>query len=428
MMRDSTILKIMNTNKKLIIGLFAVILFIYLSFVYSFFSIIAFLISLVYLFILPTNKYIVFLCSLLPWAYVFKIDGLSTSLFVILFLVSTVVLLLRENKLSQAFLLLLFIFTLIILLHFTIDGLNSALTLIKILIGLVFVYLSCHRYSNKDLPLIILLFVSSTLISSLVAFLMKDQSALINRISLDENIIDFTFARFKGLQNDPNYYNSSLIICLLGAYYLFEKRIIRFSFFLFVGLLIWFGLLTYSKSFFLLLAFWLLAITIYSIKKKNIFLTLFFAALLCLAIYIASSGRIELINVVLKRFSDTNGDFTTGRLDIWNSYLNHFSNNIGVLFFGNGLESLLLDGSAAHNSYIDFIYYFGIIGTLLFFAMILISFKNVKRPSFFGIIFTSFVGVIYFFISGVVACELPFMLFFCYIFLVNSNHESETIC
>ena len=53
---------------------------------------------------------------------------------------------------------------------------------------------------------------------------------------------------------------------------------------------------------------------------------------------------------------------TTGRTEIWLRYFNEFSHNALLTLFGEGFSAVNLYGRASHNSVIQGIYQFGIIG------------------------------------------------------------------
>ena len=289
----------------------------------------------------------------------------------------------------------------------------------------------CCIHRPENLNAILVFLIISVLISSAVANFFPDRSLFMNRIRLESAFVEFRYERFKGLQNDPNYYNSSLVISLLGLCYLFIRREIGISFFLLSFACIYFGILTYSKSFFVMLILWAVIVVYYSIKRRRYALSLLLLPAVGLGIRFLFSGKFQTVNVLLNRFTDASG-LTTGRTDIWSLFMRHFAESPSVLLFGNGFESIIFQTHASHNTYIDMIYYFGIFGALLFIGLVYFSFKQgtLNRRQAFPYIFGGFIMIMYFFLSGITMCEFPFILFLIYMFFnydesVRENEKNE---
>ena len=78
----------------------------------------------------------------------------------------------------------------------------------------------------------------------------------------------------------------------------------------------------------------------------------------------------EYINTYLYRLlGDSAGtleSITTGRTEIWASYFNEILDNIKILFFGNGLNTISETiGMGTHNTYLETLFSLGIIGTII---------------------------------------------------------------
>jgi len=169
--------------------------------------------------------------------------------------------------------------------------------------------------------------------------------------------------RYSGLSYDPNFF--ALIDCILIAYMLFNYRGINKKNGTQLLFLIIAGFFTFSKSYVLLLA---VIVVIYILKNSRylvrsvVFITLFVVALVLSESY----TDIKVLSLIKARFTAPSAanDLTTGRMDIWANYLTYLFQNPKTLFWGEGFNAFAL-GKAAHNTYIDFIYRFGIIGTML---------------------------------------------------------------
>ena len=99
--------------------------------------------------------------------------------------------------------------------------------------------------------------------------------------------------------------------------------------------------------------------------------------------------------------SDVNS-LTTGRSNIWLSYCEFFLDNPFSTLFGGGFGAPLWQSHGAHNTYIDLIYYLGIIGTVLLALMFNALIKIRKGPSKFNLLNYSVwisVATMYFFLS-----------------------------
>lgn len=417
----------LHTYRNMLANYWQIILFstvsivlIIMSFFYSFFGWVALLINIAALLFLKSDKFIIILISLLPWAYVFKVDNFPTSLFVILCMLTSIVFIVRMKKINEALILLLLVFSLLVFSHFKISSIAQSFTLIKIITSVVLLYCLCYFYNPMSFSTLAILFIISVILSSLVAYFLKDNSVLNTRINSNNFLVDFQFSRFKGLQNDPNYYNSSLIISLLICFFMFIKKMLRVSFFIYSTFLIYFGLITLSKSFFLLLILWFFSIFIYSIIEKKRFIT---SSIFLMSLFSGSYlffGNSALISTIIDRFSEGGTDITTGRLSIFVSYLEYFKQKPVVFFFGNGLETLNLYNHAAHNTLIESIYYFGILGTFILVYCVVVAFKlnrSSKSNDIYALLIGCFVVLIYSFLSGMTTIELPFVIFVIYMII-----------
>ena len=186
---------------------------------------------------------------------------------------------------------------------------------------------------------------------------------------------DVIDVRFSSLTYDPNLFGMyvdcalalNLIVIIVRQ---FQKSILRL---ILCCLLFAVGLMTLSKAYFLvtfiLLFYSYICIaksTVISNKRKiyiNIFLTIIVVAF---SYYMA-----DYFDALFSRFdSKKSSDLTTGRSDIMSYYINYLFDNIDTLLFGNTLLGLFKNYSTPHNFAIYLLFYFGIIGSILYFAFI----------------------------------------------------------
>ena len=96
-------------------------------------------------------------------------------------------------------------------------------------------------------------------------------------------------------------------------------------------------------------------------------------------------GTIDIFKVMTERFQSTGGDInklTTGRFDLWISYIEYLIINPKYLILGKGIGAGIL-GKAAHNTYVELLYHFGVLGTAFFISVLkqfrMLSYTNIKR-------------------------------------------------
>lgn len=180
-----------------------------------------------------------------------------------------------------------------------------------------------------------------------------------------------TVTRLSGYYGDPNYYAAHITACVAGILLLLiqeKNRLKRVSLYVLLSVLIYCGLLSASKSFALVSAAifltWIPILLEHRGRGGNLFrITL---GLLCAGLVIVVSPLFqELIRILDDRFSyaANMSQFTTGRTDIWVEYLHELGHNPLLLLFGEGYTSVLLFRKVAHNSLIQTILQFGLIGT-----------------------------------------------------------------
>ena len=191
-----------------------------------------------------------------------------------------------------------------------------------------------------------------------------------------------SLTRMSGFNNDPNYYAAQITAALSGTLLMMlrgsRKQIITAA--VLSIFLIYSGLITVSKTFFLVFAamliiwFVLLLRIQGKVSTKLIVITITTVMLL----FIVSSNTFQqLFGTILNRFSmDTDmRSFTTGRTSIWGIYLREIFDNWKILFFGKGLTSVTVEGYSTHNILIELLFQFGLIGI----PFVILWVKNLSR-------------------------------------------------
>ena len=181
-------------------------------------------------------------------------------------------------------------------------------------------------------------------------------------------------ARFSALFPHPN---SLAILCeialsILTFFLLTEKKNI-FNIILFC-LITLIGLLTFSKTFILLLLVILIAIFIKGLKtNKKITLITTGIILLCAIIFCLVAK--DVVNILIDRFfgrvtechnfRDFMNMILTDRYDLWIEYLKEIFYHPTIFFFGKGLGCSPIEILGAHNTFISLFYQLGIVGLVL---------------------------------------------------------------
>ncbi len=248
-----------------------------------------------------------------------------------------------------------------------------------LLMLLIFV---CQFTEKKNYKTYISFFLLGFIVSAIVGFF-KDQIPMIQSIfTSDALYIDgvetsMNIIRYSGLSYDPNFF--ALIDCILISILLFNEKKLSIIKGISIIFLIVVGFFTFSKSYVILLAIIGIAYVLKNNKKPLRTLSLVAVAFICLLIA-ENYSEIKILSLIEARFTNTSGanDLTTGRLDLWIEYLNYISKNIWCLLFGEGFNALSL-GKAVHNTYIDFVYRFGLFGTTLWIGYFVWCKKYVDR-------------------------------------------------
>lgn len=325
----------------------------------------------------------------LAFSPIFKLKPTGFTFFNILLLVFIVKLILENYRLrinyKEIFALLVFsIFCLLF------GGAESLNRLINILMGFILILFVLKNQTKVNLKSLLVFFSWGILISSIAALLIDyipGLNAFTKEISLKLEQGEY-IGRFSGLQSNPNFYTMDISIALSVWFGLAIYNQLKFHDYIYIVLLIAFGVMSLSKSFFLILVFLILFVFFNLARRhfigfiKGAFL---FGIIITLIFLFLDSSY---INAMINRFIiyDSNemsiSSFTTGRSDLWLNYVSHIFNNSYVFLFGEGLGAGNLNGRASHNYLLEILYHLGILGGILYITClfnILQRRKNIKR-------------------------------------------------
>jgi O-antigen ligase len=179
--------------------------------------------------------------------------------------------------------------------------------------------------------------------------------------------------RFTGLNYDPNYYAVSAVFAIILCFVLvINKQVNRlWGMALFSALLV-FGFQSFSKTFLLAAVVTGVIFAVYMLTtvRMLVVLALSGTAVGGVALWLENKGYMDMM---LGRLSA--GDISTGRFEIWRTYLGHMEGSWRTLLLGDGLQAGYLPVGGPHNTYIESVYFVGIVGSLLFLGMLILLFS-----------------------------------------------------
>lgn len=257
------------------------------------------------------------------------------------------------------------------------------------------------KYDFFSLTLYFVLGISIAAITSQFMIYFPSIMQFINRIDFND------YVRHAGYYGDPNFYSAHINAALAGIMILLFKSYSKkrmFVLILMAVVLLYCGLLSISKSFLLiaccLFLLWFSKL-LFAKGKVSLKFSLVFMAIVAGAFILSSTVFTDSVDLILSRFSDDNSlsDFTTKRTDIWLNYFRHLADNPSVFLFGNGFSSVLVNEKAAHNTLIQLIFQFGIVGFSFYALWLVFLFKKFFNKILFKIndlmsAFILFVGCI----------------------------------
>ena len=228
-------------------------------------------------------------------------------------------------------------------------------------------------------------FCWSLIVTSIYALMLRNTSPVIAIRGQESPAIWGTaITRFSGLVKDPNYYMTMLIAGMASLCKLKEAgRIKSLYFWGQIVAMIAFGILTYSKTFFLVFVLLVGVYIIWQFWSRRYFRSMLFAMLiLVLATYLLTAENSPFA-VVLKRLTSSKdlSDLTTHRSDLLVEYWEAITENVGYFLFGRGLAAPLWNGRGAHNLYLEIIYYLGIAGFALIIGFVVSMISVIRRQT-----------------------------------------------
>lgn len=348
------------------------------------FSVAAFVVCCFIMLVEQNHFFLCFLFYIMPMAGIFKLGPGSSSLFTYLELLYIVWHLMRKRLwITKGELMALFFAAYIVVTGNVHTSLN-VVRAVKLVSNLMLLGYLTELDPEKDHRQLFLFYVAGVIVSSLMRF--ADSTAFpIAQYAAEtlERYEDTYVVRFSGLYGDPNYYSVNVIIAMCLTLVLYKRK--ELSLVQTVGLnipLVIFVGLTGSKSGFLMLVLPLALIMYICVKNKNYVALASCILVLAGAAFLVFSGRLASFEYILYRLgrNTSNADaFTTGRIGLWRNYMQYLAENPVWSLVGCGGMTVLFGDHGPHNTYIDLIFQFGVVGTGLYLTTMYFLIKKHSR-------------------------------------------------
>lgn len=321
-------------------------------------------------------------CVLIPISMLFRTTG-GMSLLVYLSLFAGVWYFIRGSVRADGALVLLLALLNYLLARMQMDIGNYLLCFGQLF--LLYVLLPCQ--DDRSAELTVKSFCLSLILSSFYALLLRDTSQIQTLRGTEvPAFLGSTMKRFQGLFADPNYYMSLLIIALALLIKLKDcGRIRSLPMWSMVACLTVFGILTYSKTFFIVFALLVVIFILWQFRNKRFLRGGVLVVVVIIAAAVLLIWENSPIAVVLIRLTNASdlSELTTGRTDLFVTYYEAVTDNIWTTLFGMGLAAENL-GRDPHNLFLEITYYTGIVGLgliLCYYGTIVYMMKEKTRRS-----------------------------------------------
>ena len=364
----------------------------------------------------PEKYNLCILFYIMSMASIFKVSPASTSFFTYIELVFVSWHLLRQKWMVSKLKFGAIAFTGYLIAGQCLAMKFDILATIKLVVNILILIIAMEKPWSEDGPRLLVSYVLGVVVSSLIALFGSLYFSIDSFFSMKSQRVGVeVISRFSGLYADPNYFSVNLIIALCIIILLHNLKKIKATWaVLLAAFSVLLCSLTSSKSALLMLVIPLLTFISLNIHTRSYF-RLALAFMLILGVGVLLKDAVPMFETTFERisFSMKEGSFTTGRSDIWCTYLDYFVQHPLQLTIGRSIAVDLLDGRAAHNTYLDLIYQLGVIGTVLFLWIIGSAVKplqHLRRCNFANYSVLLVVIVMYFFLSELQYFDPPFHL------------------
>lgn len=405
-----------------------IVAFIVLGCFVSYVTFFGLIVGLLFLLKEEENKGLMLLLFLFPFASLFKVLSITgTSFFTILEIFLVIKYAYTYRTISKKFMTTLLILIITFSLSDTMSGNLGGMSVIKIIFSIALFRIFTVVFMEKDGRYYINFYCFGLMLSCIIGGF-KDKFPNIMRY-YSEADVDYIWVsgskilRYTATFSDPNYYSLAIIIAvgiLIALVFSNNHSLIHVVMIPIMSVL---GMLSYSKSYFLMLIIMIMVLMILLLMNKKIGMVAFVVILAVLLLFGGFFANNSIMINILSRFderSDVNA-LTTGRVDIWNTYFDYIKSSYRIYLLGDGTGAVDFYG-ATHNMYIEIWYHIGLIGLIVYlvsYFRVMLFKKVIKHRLVNYYLFTS-IAVMYFFLSGFTAYELPFYFMMAWVAL-NTN-------
>lgn len=235
-----------------------------------------------------------------------------------------------------------------------------------------------------DFYRVVTCFSAGIILAAFSAMFFANSPSISQFIKVDSYL---TIIRRSGFYGDANFYTAQITAAMAGCFALLLKEEKK-SAMVFLGVLLvlmfYCGFLSGSKSFVLvtacILLLWL--ISFIRTRGKVALKIVLFTTLALLLIYIVTSAVFKgLLDVMILRFSSSDDldSFTTGRIELWQTYIYEIFNDIKIFFIGKGFTNIKLNGRGSHSTPLQSLYQFGLIGLAILLFWVVCFYRDTSQ-------------------------------------------------
>lgn len=228
------------------------------------------------------------------------------------------------------------------------------------LVAILLMYFGAHNFVQNDYDIRLIMF--STLICGFIF-----------SIFAIPNLINFSADSIYKMVSDTNYtglFANTIIATGYSFLLIYDKMLSNLTkaFVIMLILLLSFAILLTASRTGLILFFLISFLYIYFNNQSKGVAFLSFGAIIAIIFYFFYEKLEIYFLFSYDRFFEDNINTLNSRTDIYNSYLNEFTDNSSIFeqFFGNGYYSTFSEHLAPHNNFIAILSFFGVIGLILF--------------------------------------------------------------
>lgn len=317
------------------------------------------------------NFTIPILLFFLPWSTIMRLNPSSYSFYTFgMILICAISLVRQKFRLKRYHIVVGIVLVFLTLVAKLLDGSSISFSYIAFIMLIVLfpVVKEEWKAGEYDFFQMVLFFASGVVVAALCA----QHFATYHNISRYIAVYSYlTITRMCGFYGDPNFYTAQITAALSGALLAVlreEKKSRSLILSILIFLLLYCGFLSGSKSFVLvsggILVLWI--VELLRMRGRPGLKMVIILGSIIVAVYIATSALFsDLIQVIVTRltYSDDISGFTTGRTDLWLSYLDALFDDGKLLLLGKGFTNAKVNGRASHNTILQMVFQFGILGT-----------------------------------------------------------------